>query len=250
LIFTIARHELRALFLSPLAWAILAIIQFVLAYVFLIHLQDFLLLQPRLKVMPIPPGVTEYLIARLYAPAAMIYLFVMPLLTMRLVAEELRNHSFALLLSAPVSSTEIVLGKYLGLLALLALMLAITTLMPLSLWALTEIDLAALALAFLGSLLLVSACGAAGLYLSTLTSQPTIAAFSTFGLLFLLWIIGLSGGTAGATGPALTYVALPSHLQSFLLGILDSGDCAYYLLFIATFLTLSVRRLDNMRLQG
>ena len=134
MIFTLAQRELRSLFLSPLAWAILAIVQLILAYLFLSQLQDFFLLQPQLAAIDKAPGVTELVIVPLYGSAAFIMMLVTPLLTMRLISEERRNKSLPLLMSAPVSMTEIILGKYLGMLGFAAIMIFMMTLMPLSLY--------------------------------------------------------------------------------------------------------------------
>ena len=134
MIFTLAQRELRSLFLSPLAWAILAIVQFIMAYLFLSQLQEFILIQPKLATIENAPGVTELVIVPLYGSAAFIMMLVTPLLTMRLISEERRNQSLALLLSAPVSMTEIIIGKYLGMLGFVAIMILMMTLMPLSLY--------------------------------------------------------------------------------------------------------------------
>lgn len=115
----IAARELRSLFLSPLAWVILAVVVFILAYAFLVQVQVFTEIQPRLAGLPSAPGVTEIVAAPLFEFAAMILLLVAPLLTHRAVAAERRGGTLVLLQSAPVSSTQIVLGKYLGLLAFL-----------------------------------------------------------------------------------------------------------------------------------
>jgi len=247
MIFTLAQRELKALFLSPLAWVVLALVQFIVAYIFLIHLDQYLQMQPQLANLDNPPGVSEYLIARLFLPAASIYLMVMPLLTMRLISEELRSGSFDLLLSAPISMSEIVLGKYLGLMVLLSVMLLLTTLMPLSLWLLVPLDLAALALAFLGCWLLLATFAAIGLFFSSLTAQPLLAAIGTFALLLFLWLINATGQSEGAE--LLDYLALSAHLRGFLSGVFSSVDLIYYLLLVVAFLGLSVRRLDNMRLR-
>ena len=140
MILTLAKRELRSLFLSPLAWAILAIVQFILAYLFLSQLQEFLLIQPKLAAIDNAPGVSELVFAPLYGSAAFIMMLVTPLLTMRLISEERKNKSLALLISAPISMTEIVLGKYLGMLGFAAIMIISMTLMPLSLYMAGSLD--------------------------------------------------------------------------------------------------------------
>lgn len=243
----IAARELRGLFRSPLAWVVLAGCQFILAYLFLIHLQDFLALQPRLRLNPAAPGLSEYLLPRLFAPAASVLMLITPLLSMRLVAEELRSGNLRLLQSAPLRSGDIILGKYLALLALLGLMLVLTALMPLALLPFVALDLGALAATVIGGFSLLALAAALGLYCSCLTRQPVVAAFSAFAALLLLWMIGGSGGSQGETGPLLLYLSLATHLQPFLRGQIDTGSLAYFGLFSSLFLLLAARRLDNLR---
>jgi ABC-2 type transport system permease protein len=250
MVLTLAQRELRSLFLSPLAWAILAIVQFILAYLFLSQLQEFLLIQSKLAAVENAPGVTELVIVPLYGSAAFIMMLVTPLLTMRLISEERRNRSLALLISAPISMTEIILGKYIGMLGFAAIMIVMMTLMPLSLYFGGSIDAGLLFTIVLGISLLIAAFIALGLYMSSLTAQPTIAAMSTFGMLLMLWIIDWAGGKADATANSLLeYLSLLRHFEPFTKGIFSSSDLIYYLLFISLFLILSIRRLDGDRLQ-
>ncbi|HEV2112101.1 MAG TPA: ABC transporter permease [Gammaproteobacteria bacterium] len=239
----IAWRELRNLFLSPLAWCVLAVVQFILAWMFLASVENF-----RGNPGGVA-GVTDTVAAGLYSISSIVMLLVVPLLSMRLVAEERRSGSLALLLSAPVRMSEIVLGKYLGLLAFLGIMVLMLTLMPLSLALGTHLDYGKLAADVLGLLLLLGAFAAAGLYMSTLTRQPVVAAVSSFGLLLFLWIVNWLGKGDERYSTVLHYLSLIDHYGSLLGGAFDSSDVAYYLLFIATFLVLSIRRLDGQRLQ-
>ena len=110
MIFTIAAKELKALFTSPLAWVVLTFMQLVLAFGFLKRLDEFMVIQPQLIQMPNPPGITETVAAPVYATVAIVLLFAVPLLAMRLIAEERRSGTMVLLVSAPLTMTEIVLG--------------------------------------------------------------------------------------------------------------------------------------------
>ncbi|MFK5913313.1 MAG: ABC transporter permease subunit [Woeseiaceae bacterium] len=250
MVFILAKRELRSLFLSPLAWAILAIVQFILAYLFLSQLQEFILIQPKLAAIENAPGITELVIVPLYGSAAFIMMLVTPLLTMRLISEERRNKSLALLLSAPVSMTEIIIGKYLGMLGFSFIMIFMMTLMPLSLYFVGTLDSGLLFTIVLGISLLLAAFIAVGLYMSSLTAQPTIAAMSTFGILLGLWIIDWAGGKADAVASGeLQYLSMLRHFETFTQGVFSSSDVIYYLLFISLFLILSIRRLDGDRLQ-
>ncbi|HEY9150422.1 MAG TPA: ABC transporter permease subunit [Gammaproteobacteria bacterium] len=248
MIFTIAARELRSLFLSPLAWSVLAVVQFILAYLFLAQVDNFMTLQPQLVGLEGAPGVTDLIAAPLLGDAAIVLLLVTPLITMRILSEERRNGTLSLLFSAPVSMTEIVLGKYLGLLGFFFILLAMLVAMPLSLLAGTPLDLGKLAAGVLGLGLLLAAFCAAGLYLSSLTEQPTVAAISTFGLLLLLWIIDWAGKGGDEVSGLLHYLSLLRHYEPLLRGLVHSTDVLYYLLFIIIFLGLSIRRLDADRL--
>ncbi len=248
MILTIAARELRSLFLSPLAWSVMAVVQLILSYVFLSQIDLFLQWQPRLAAMSDAPGVTDVVVAPLLDTAAIVLLLIVPLLSMRLISEESRSRTLPLLLSAPVSMSEIVLGKYLGLLGFLGCLLALIALMPLSLLMGGTLDSGLLAAGLLGLGLLMASFGAAGLFLSTMTVQPTVAALGTLGLLLLLWILDWTGGSLEQAGRLFTYLSLRSHFEALLKGLFDTQDVAYYVLFIVTFLGLAVRRLDAERL--
>ena len=241
---TIAWRELRNLFLSPLAWVILAVVQVVLAWLFLGGVQNFLLHPGGVE------GVTDRVAAGLYSVASVIMLLVVPLLSMRLVSEERRSGSLALLLSAPVRMSDMVLGKFLGLMGFLVVMAGILTLMPLSLAVGTHLDYLKLAGCVLGLLLVWGSFAAAGLYMSTLTRQPVVAAISSFGLLLFLWIIEDLGQNGANYSALLHYLSLGGHYSAFLRGVFDSADVVFYLLFMGSFLGLSIRRLDSSRLRS
>jgi len=245
----IAAREFKTLFLSPMAWTILAILQFILAFLFLSQVETFAMLQPKLAAIEGAPGLTDVVVTPLFGNAAIILLLVTPLLTMRLICEERRNKTLSLLLSAPVSNSDIIVGKYLGTLGLLLLMVLLTALMPLSLLAGGELDFGKLFANMLALLLLVSAFAATGLFVSCLAGHPTVAALGTFGLLLVLWILDWTTGIEDRRSELFEYLSLLRHFQNIQTGLISSIDISYFLLFISTFLLLSIRRLDNDRLQ-
>ena len=120
MIFAITARELRGIFLSPVAWTLLAVVQGLLAWIFLVLVDDFRDLQGRLAALDNAPGVTDLVAAPLFRVAAWVLLLLVPLLTMRLLSEERRTGTLDLLLSAPVGSVAIVLGKYLGVMLFLS----------------------------------------------------------------------------------------------------------------------------------
>ncbi|NHZ69943.1 MAG: ABC transporter permease subunit [Thermotogales bacterium] len=250
MIFTIALREIKNLFLSPLAWAIMAVLQLIVAYLFLIQLDNFMLLQPRLAGIEGAPGVTDIVVAPLLQTTGFLLLLISPAITMRVFSDERRNRTLTLLLSAPVSMTEIVLGKFLGITLFFLLLLAMLIVMPLSLYAGTTLDAGKLASGILGLALVLSAFAAIGVFMSSLTEQPVVAAISTLGLLILLWIVDWSGSDQEQVSVLFQYLSIKTHFESFLKGLFSTTDVGYYLLLIATFLILSIRRLDQQRLTG
>ncbi len=246
----IAALELRRLFLSPLAWCVLAVEQLILAYFFLIAVDNYIEWQPRLAAVAGAPGVSDIIVGPLFGDASMFMLFAVPIMTMRLLSEERRAQTLSLLFSAPVSMTEIVLGKFLGAAAFFLILVCMIALMPLSLLVGVNLDFGVFWSSLLGASLLVSSFVAVGLYMSTLTAQPAIAAVSTFGVLLLLWVIDWAGGDrAGDYSGVFAYLSTLRHYEPLLKGVFNSSDVLYYLLFIATFLILSIRRLDADRLR-
>ncbi len=241
MILAIALREVKSLFLSPLAWAILAVMQLIFGYNFFFDTETFIR-------HPDPQGLTMVVVSPLFGWAAILLLFVMPLLTMRLIAEERRNQTLSLLFSAPISMTEIVAGKYLGVMLYLFATVALLTLMTLSLLIGGDLDFGVVFTCVVGLILLLASFAAVGLFMSTLTQSPALAAIGTFGVLFVLWLLELSADWTDNS--ALAQLSIIRHYVPFLQGMLSTTDIAYYILFSATFLVLSIRRLDADRLGG
>ena len=243
---TIAGRELRNLFLSPLAWTILGVTQLILAYMFLSQVDYYLSIQPKLVGIPGAPGVTDLVVAPLFGNAAVILLLIIPLLTMRTISDERRNKTISLLLSAPISLSEIVIGKFLAIFVFLLIILLSISLMPLSLLTVGHLDLGKFLACLLAMALLMASFNALGLYMSAIASQPTVAAVASFGALLLLWIIDWAGSKGS---PLLEYISIMRHFENLLRGLVSTVDVFYFILFIVGFLSLSIRRLDNDRLQ-
>jgi ABC-2 type transport system permease protein len=256
MILTIAGKELKALFASPLAWMVLTAVQLITGYAFLKRLDDFLQVQPQLVQLASPPGVTELVAAPLFATAAIVLLFAAPLLGMRLIAEERRNQTMVLLTSAPVSITQIVLGKFLGLVLFLLIILVLVAAMPLSLAGSTSLDYGLIASLCLGLLLLAAGFSAVSLYVSSLTTHPVAAAFGAFAALLMMLLMSEAAGDGvrarGWHVPA-AFVQVFSPLKNFEplgKGMIDTYAIACAVLLTVVFLVLTVRRLDARRLRG
>lgn len=242
---TIAGTEARRIFVSPLAWTVLGITQLIMSIVYVLSLLDFARVA---EDAGDTYGVSDFVGGSLFGFAVIVLLLVMPLMTMRLFAEERKSGALTLLFSAPVSLTEIVFGKFLGLLAFIAAMLGLLALMPLVLMPATHLDLGRIAAGLLGLLLLMMAFGAAGLFVSSLTREPTIAAVGSFGLLLVVWLINMLAYNDSIPFTALfNYLSLIGHFESLRRGIFNSADAIYYLLFTGLFLWLTVQRLDMER---
>lgn len=245
-IFHIAASELRRLIISPMAWIMLAVVQLVLAIFFLLFLRQFN--DPANATLFANHGVTNIVVVGFLQITGIILLLVTPVVTMRTFSEEAQAGSIKLLLSSPVSLTELVLGKYLGSIYYFLLLLSIVSLMPLSLLMGTQLDLLQLLLALVGLVLLVSSFTAIGLFISSLTSRVAVAAISTFGVLISLWIVDVAANTDIESVKAiLNYVSLLSHYHNLLDGIFNSADVTYYLLVSTIFILLTIWQLDNKR---
>lgn len=239
----IATREIRSLFFSPLAWIVLAIFQAILAWIFLARLDAFLGVQAKLQYILNPPGVTEWIAAPLFSAAMMIFLMIVPLFTMRLVSEEARNQTLTLLISAPVSPARIVLGKFLGLMAFLFSAILLVLFMSLTLLAGGRVDFGLLLSNILGLFLAAGSFAALGLYISCLTKHPFLAGIGGIGALLGLWAVSFGTGKAGNIFHLLSPAA---HFDNFNQGLVETGDIAYFLLFIFLFLTLSVWRFESL----
>ena len=247
MIFTIAHKEFRSLFAAPSTWLILGALQFIFAWFFLARLDAFLQVQAQLAQLANAPGATQAVTAPLFGTVALVMMMLVPVFTMRLIAEERRNQTLTLLMTAPVSSVQIVLGKFLGLLLFLLLIITGCLLMVLVLAAGTQLDMGLLLSNALGLLLLTAAYAALGLYISSLTVQPVVAAIAALAALFGLWLVEVS---AVDNGNAWRALAPTSHFESFNLGLLNGGDLIFFPLFCIAFLLLAIRRLHNNRIYG
>ncbi|MDO9012152.1 MAG: ABC transporter permease subunit [Gallionella sp.] len=243
----IAMRELRSLYAMPSTWFVLAVLQFIFAWFFLARLEAFLEIQPQLAQLANPPGVTLTVAAPLFYTAALLLMMLVPMFTMRLIAEERRNQTLALLLSAPLSGRHIVLGKFFGLLSFLLMLIASLPLMLYTLALGTSLDHGLLLANCIGLLLLTASYVALGMYISALTTQPIIAAIGALAVLVGLWLADI--GAAAADSPWHLLSPL-HHFQNFNAGLLDSADVAYFVLFTTFFLLLTMKRLHNNRVYG
>jgi len=243
----LAMRELRSLFSLPSTWFVLAALQIIFAWIFLARLDAFLQIQPQLAQLANPPGVTALVATPMFNTVALLLMMLVPMFTMRLISEERRNQTFPLLLSAPLSSTHIVLGKFLGMMIFVAAIVFWMPVMIITLNLGTDIDHGLIVSNILGMLLLTSSYIALGLYISSLTSQPIIAAIGALAVLLGLWMIDISAPTEDSSW----HLFSPTyHFQNFNSGLLDSGDAGFFILFTALFMIMTIRRLQNNLIYG
>lgn len=237
---TLARKDLHTLFSAPSTWMMLALLQFILGWFFLARLDDYLQVQTQLAQMDDAPGATISIAAPLANLLALLLLMLTPLFSMRLIAEERRNQTWLLLSTSPLSSAQIVLGKFAGLLALLSLVIVASVAM-MSLLALgTRADIGLILSNLLGLWLLAAAYAALGLYFSAISRQPVVAAFTALAVSVALWLLDMAGGMLRALSPN-------THFQNLNSGLLSSADIVYFVLFCIFFLVLTIHHLRRER---
>lgn len=237
---TLARKDLHALFSAPSTWMMLALLQFILGWFFLARLDDYLQVQTQLAQMDDAPGATISIAAPLANLLALLLLMLTPLFSMRLIAEERRNQTWLLLSTSPLSSTQLVLGKFAGLLALLTLVILASVAMMLLLALGTQADFGLILCNLLGLWLLAASYAALGLYFSALSRQPVVAAFTALAVSVALWLLDMAGGSLRALSPN-------THFQNLNSGLLSSADIIYFVLFCTCFVLLTIHHLRRER---
>lgn len=246
----VARLEWRRLTVRPLAWVLAAITLAWLAWNFTLLMGAFLASQMQRAALPDSPGFTDLVAVPLLAQLAQLGFLVVPLLTMSVVAGERRNGTLPLLFATGVTASRIVLGKYLAVLGWLLLWLLLTLAMPLMLAHLINLDWGKLAAAMLGLILMLASLAALGIACSAFASHPAIAAAAALVITLALWSVNLGAQMSGINGGAINWLAMSSHLQPMLRGLVSTTDIVWFLLLIAMSLALATRRLSAERERG
>ncbi len=240
MILTLFKKEFHSLLTAPSTWGMLALLQFIFGWFFLARMNDYLQVQAQLAQMDNAPGATIAIASPLGGVLALVLMMLIPLFTMRLIAEERRNKTWTLLATAPISATHIVLGKFLGLLAALTLIIAACGLMMSALSLGTHADYGLILSNILGVWLIAASYAALGTYFSALTHQPLVAAFVALAISFGLWMLDMSSGMVRMLSPN-------AHFDNLNVGLVSTGDIGYFVLFIAGFLALAIRRIHDER---
>lgn len=241
--FSVAYRELRNALLAPATWILLAAVQALQGLLFYRLVRAY---QARPVTSGDQAGVSYQIGALALGSASYVMLLVVPLLTMLAICGERRQHTLILLRSAPIATSTWVLGKYLALLAVLGILLLLLAAMPALLIPSTTLDFGLLAAALLGLGLLLASFAAVGLYLSALARQPALAALGAVAALLPLWLAE-SFATSGWPwlDGLLRYLSMYRHFEPLLNGTVASVDVAYFILFSALFIGLTVLRLRN-----
>jgi len=196
-------------------------------------------------------NVNQMMIRGLFQNTAVIILFVMPMITMRTYSEEKRSGTIELLLTSPVTDLEIIIGKFLGALALYAAMLIVTMIYIVVLFRIGNPEWRPIVAGYLGLLLMGGCFLSVGLFISSLTKNQIVAGFLTFATFLMFWIINWMGESSGpTTRDILNYLSITEHFDDFSRGIIDTKHVIYYLSFITFGLFLTAKSVDSERWRG
>ncbi len=249
-VWIICRKELRSYFVSPVAYILLTMFAVIFGFFFWNVVGYFVLagMESQMRGDSFPMNINEQIIRPLVANVGVIGLFLIPMMTMRLFAEEKRTGTIELLATSPVSDIEVVIGKWLSAVLLYAAMLLLTALNFVWLFKYGNPDWKPLAVAYLGLLLQAGALLAIGTFISTLTRNQIIAGAATFGVCLLLWVLEWVSGYESATwARVLAYLSVISHFESFSKGVLATKDAVFYISGIFLGLFLTSRSMESLR---
>jgi len=245
----IARKELKQLFTSLIAYVALAMFFLVTGFLFFSLIGTYTTQVLQLQGPP-PPDFdpTRIIFSPLFQDTSFVLILLVPILTMRLVSEEDRVHTMELLATSPVTSTAIVLGKYLAAMVLFLVLLAISAYMPLALATMGRLDWGLLAATYVGMVLLGSAFLAVGLFASTLNENQIVSAAIGFALLLLFWVLGFAQQASGsAVQQVLSSLSFSTHFSNLASGIVDTQDIVFFLSLSGFFVFLAVVALESRK---
>ncbi len=242
--------EMKSYFSSPVAYALLTFFALVFGFMFWTAIEYFVTagMEMQMSGQSYPMDINEQIIRPLLGNVSVLGLFFIPMITMRLFAEEKRAGTIELLATSPVRDLEIILGKWFAALGLYACMLAFTALDFLWLFRYGHPDWKPLAVGYLGLLLQAGGLLALGTFISTLTRNQIIAGACTFALCLMLWVFGwVSGFNTAAWATVLSYLSVVTHDSSFSKGVIESKDAIYYLTVIFLGLFFTARSMESLR---
>ena len=246
----ICRKELGSYFVSPIAYLLLAVFAFIFGYFFWTAVKFFVFegMEMQMRGQTFPMSLNEQIIRPLLGNVGVIGLFLIPLITMRLFAEEKRTGTIELLATSPVRDLEIIMGKWLAALLLYCSLLLFTALNFAFLFRYGNPDWKPLLVGYLGLLLQAGSLLAIGTFISSVTKNQIVAGAATFAVCLLLYVSGwVSSFDSTPWARFLAYISVATHTDSFLRGAIDSKDAVYYLTLIFLGLFFSARSLESLR---
>jgi ABC-2 type transport system permease protein len=249
-IWIIWRKELRSYFVSPVAYILLVLFSIIFAYFFWNSLGYFvnMAMEATMEGEQFPMNVNEQVLRPLLANMNVIGLFFIPLITMRLFAEEKRSGTIELLTTSPITDVQVILGKWLSAMIMYSLMLLTTVFDILFLFKYGNPDWKPLAVGYLGLLLEVGGLLAIGTFISVLTKNQIIAGAVTFAICLLLFVLGWVSQYESATwAQVLSYMSVNTHMDSFARGVLDTKDIIFDVTVIFLGLFFTARSMESMR---
>jgi ABC-2 type transport system permease protein len=254
-VIAIAQKEFKSYFSSPIAYIVLGLWALLYGYFFIAILSFFVRQSMQMNQFgtqgPQAMNVNQQLIRPLLQNVTILILFLMPMVTMRTYSEEKRSGTIELLLTAPVTDFQIIMGKFLGALTLYVIMLAVTAIHVGFLFIYGTPEWKPIVTAYLGLLLLGGCFISLGLLISSLTSNQIVAGMVTFAVFLLLWVITWVGSFGGPTFDKLTtYLSIIDHWDDFGKGVIDTTHVIYYLSFITFGLFLTAKSVDSERWRG
>lgn len=255
-VWAVFKKEMRIYFTTPLAYAIFFVFLLVTGFFFYVYFSGFAMVSMQAMMNPQAArdvNITEWVMRPLFTSFISIILFLslIPMLTMRLFAEERRSGTIELLLTYPVRDGGLLAAKFLAALALYGAMLVLTLAYPAIMRYFTPLEWGPLLTMYLGLVLMGSMFLAIGLFFSSVTENQIVAALATFAMLLLLWSIGFAADAAGGTtGTVLRHLSVVERFDSFSKGLLDTKDVIYFVNVTLLALFLTLRTLEARRWKG
>ena len=252
-VLAIAHKELRSYFASPIAYIVLGVFSLVYGYFFAVAFVYFAQasMQAPMGAQPQPLNLNQDLLRPSFQNMLVVLLFVLPMITMRTYSEEKRSGTIELLLTAPLSDLQIILGTFLGAMGLYATMLLITLPHIGLLFYYGDPEWKPLLTTYLGLLLIGGCFISLGLFISSLTKNQIVAAALTFTAFLMLWVVNWVGSVdIGWSREVADYLSIIQHFDDFSKGIIDTTHLIYYTSFIAFGLFLTMKSVDTERWRG
>jgi ABC-2 type transport system permease protein len=252
-ILAIAHKELKSYFSSPIAYIVIGLFALAYGYFYAVMLQYFVRASMQMGQMggQQPMNINQDMLRPVIQNLTVLMLFLLPMITMRTYSEEKRSGTIELLLTSPLTDFQIIMGKFLGAMALYAAMLAISLPHIGLLFAFGNPEWRPIATAYLGLLLMGGCFISLGLLISSLTKNQIVAGFLTFATFLMLWIVNWIGESSGPTTQAIvSYLSITEHFDDFARGIIDTKHTIYYLSFITFGLFLTAKSVDSERWRG